>query len=276
MPARAVVRIIALFATLALPPAAGAQQARIDIRINGVQACDFSWPGGIGTATVTVVNSFPFRAVRFKAVPPCGLVVLNTTSPYPFTGNPQTGVDISLPACTNAPVDVLQITFFAPAAVSGCMWDVLPYDGKQNIVLADCDGFLMKGASARSVYCGDVNAFIAPYRPEPADGATGVPVNTPLAFVGGSNEMYMRAGSPDNLVDYPICSVFFGSTACSNPFDPGPLQPNTTYYWRAGNWCEGCYHGEGALSDNWSFTTGAGPVATEQSTWGRVKALYRE
>jgi hypothetical protein len=87
--------------------------------------------------------------------------------------------------------------------------------------------------------------------------------------------MYMRAGTPDDLVDYPICSFFQGEP-CSNPFDPGPLEPYTTYYWRAGNWCVGCYHGEGAISDTWSFTTGAGPVPAEPSTWGRVKALYRE
>jgi hypothetical protein len=38
-------------------------------------------------------------------------------------------------------------------------------DGKRNTVLAHCDGLLMIGASARSIYCGDVNPFIAPAAP---------------------------------------------------------------------------------------------------------------
>ena len=274
MPAHGAIAILALAAVLATVSPAGAQQARIDITVNGIQACDFSAPAGIGTATVTVVSSFPFRAVRFKAMAPCGLVVVSTTSPFPFTGNPQTGVDISLPACTEAPVVVLQIAFLAPVAVSGCTWDVLPYDGKENIVLADCDGFLMKGASARGLYCGDVNSWIAPYRPDPQNGATDVPVNTLLSYVGNAN--VLRFGVQPPYQTDEVCNAPFGSL-CANPFDPGILQPYTTYHWSAVHWCAGtCPHGDGAYSDLWSFTTGSGPLATQPSTWGRVKALYRE
>ncbi|HEX6791908.1 MAG TPA: hypothetical protein VF247_11410, partial [Candidatus Krumholzibacteria bacterium] len=55
-----------------------------------------------------------------------------------------------------------------------------------------------------------------------------------------------------------------------SPSPIGPLQPETTYYWRilARRFCLS------GASPVWSFTTGKG-VATKQSTWGGIKALYR-
>ena len=61
---------------------------------------------------------------------------------------------------------------------------------------------------------------------------------------------------------------------CTFPVDPGPLLPNTTYYWRA--WSINSYSiAPTAMSETFTFTTG-GPVATQPSTWGRVKAMYRK
>lgn len=266
---------LVLLAALSLSLPAAAQQARLDITIDNVQACDFYREIGVGTATVRVIASFPFQTLRFKAPAPCGLVYLAATSPYPFAGDPQTGVTISIPACTGAPVDVLQILFFATAPVTGCSWDVAPADGDTDILLTDCDGYTMKGASARSIYCGDINPFIAPYRPDPPDGATNVPTNTLLSFIGAANEMYLTDTGSSNLYNYIVCSNPLGID-CSNPFDPGMLQPNTTYYWQTVYWCgAACPEGEGAGSDVWSFTTGNGPVSAKTSTWGRVKSLYR-
>jgi hypothetical protein len=266
--------VLLLTAGLAAP--SRAQQARLDIQISHVQACDFSQPMGlVGTATVRVVSSFSFQTLRFKAPAPCGLLYLNATSAYPFTGDPQTGVDISLLACTSAPVDVLTIQFFAPFAASGCSWDVMPADGDTDILLTDCDGYTLKGASARSLYCGDVNGYIAPYRPDPPDGATDVPTNTLLSFTGAANELYLTDTGSSDLHNYVVCSTPLGVN-CSNPFDPDLLQPHTTYYWQAVYWCAGtCPHGEGANSDVWSFTTGSGPLPAAASTWGHVKSLYR-
>lgn len=255
---------------------ASAQQARIDITIDGVQACDFSRAAGAGTATVRVINSFPFQTIRFKAPTPCGLVFLSDTFPFLSIGDSQTGVSITMPLCTNAPVDVMQINFFATSPVLGCTWDVFPVDGDADILLADCDGYAMKGGSARSVYCGDVNAYIAPYRPNPPDGATDVPTNTLLSFIGSANVIGLTERGPAYAYDDVACSTAFG-TLCDNPFDPGMLKPNTTYYWATIYWCAGtCPEGEGAVSDVWSFTTGDAPVAAEPTTWGKVKALYRD
>ena len=55
-------------------------------------------------------------------------------------------------------------------------------------------------------------------------------------------------------------------------FDPGALQPNTTYYW-AVQLSSGLE--TGVRSPVWTFTTGAGTVPVRSTTWGAVKALYR-
>ncbi len=264
---------VMLAVLLSFHSGARAQQARIDITMSGTSACNFSRAVGVGSATVRVVNSFPFQTVRFKVPAPCGIVIVNHTSAFAVSGDPRTGIEIDLGACTSAPVDVLSVVFFVPQAVSGCTWDVLPADGDANILLADCDGWEMKGASARGWLCGDIDAFIAPYRPVPPDGSTGVPTNVLLAFTGVANEISLTDHPPVYFGEGVFCSVF--GTLCSNPFDPGILQPNTTYYWRTGHFCTYCPHGEGAISDLWTFTTGDAPLSAERSTWGRIKALYR-
>jgi hypothetical protein len=48
------------------------------------------------------------------------------------------------------------------------------------------------------------------------------------------------------------------------------LEPGMTYYWKVGVYNYGVI----VESPVWTFTT-LGPVATESTTWGRVKALYR-
>jgi hypothetical protein len=58
------------------------------------------------------------------------------------------------------------------------------------------------------------------------------------------------------------------------PFDPGPLLPNTTYHWTTSYCNIYNYHSPCAYSEAWSFTT-TDPITTEQTTWGKVKALYR-
>jgi hypothetical protein len=70
-----------------------------------------------------------------------------------------------------------------------------------------------------------------------------------------------------------ICNS--GDYPCALPLNPGPLAPQTTYYWQAHHNCI-CGQVHPAQSDVFSFTTGDGPLAVEATTWGRVKALYRQ
>jgi hypothetical protein len=112
--------------------------------------------------------------------------------------------------------------------------------------------------------------LIAPSNPYPADGATSVPRNVVLTW----NEME----GPDYCSTVKDYTVYFGTTP--DPplvttdgytfYDPpGSLQENTTYYWRVVGIRAGF-----VSSPLWTFSTGA-PVSVEQSTWGRIKALYR-
>jgi hypothetical protein len=54
------------------------------------------------------------------------------------------------------------------------------------------------------------------------------------------------------------------------PYDPGQLEPNTTYYWKIKTYGPGT-----TMSPVWSFTTTSG-VPTESTSWGAIKALYTE
>lgn len=88
--------------------------------------------------------------------------------------------------------------------------------------------------------------------PSPADGAVEIFRNTKLAWTSGSgtetHEIYI--GKTTEIQSAGIVSA--------NEFDPGILDPNTTYYWRVDE-KNFLYTTEGEL---WSFTTGAGILDT--------------
>jgi hypothetical protein len=66
-------------------------------------------------------------------------------------------------------------------------------------------------------------------------------------------------------------SEFCVPSCFTNPYDPGPLLPETTYYWKV------VHHGTDdvvAESDLWSFTTGL-PVNVEAAGWTQLKEFYR-
>jgi hypothetical protein len=261
-----------------------AQQANVFLRIdNSYHACQISIPPGVHTATVEVYGH-PFQSLRFQAVVPAGAIFLGDTSTgfgIPVFGNSQTGVEVVLFGCATtypfgSAVAVMTITFFAPAPLSNVTWEVQPFPGEPAIGLADCDNFPMKGTGKYSIYC-DPGSMVGPYKPVPADGAVDVPLDQLLSFTGSANLMYL--GLDPQFDDYNDVACQYYSTPpdpCLFPFDPGTLLPNTTYYWQAFNVCGGCEHGEYGASDVWSFTTADVTVSTQQSTWGRVKAMYRE
>ena len=159
--------------------------------------------------------------------------------------------------------------------MSNVTWEVEPAPGASHIELTDCSGFPMKGNGEYSIYC-DPGFMLGPYNPNPPDGAVDVPLYQLLSFNGSANVLMF--GLDPNFDDGDVvCSWGVQPPdPCLFPFDPGALQPNTTYYWQAYYSCIGCEHGEYGFSDIWSFTTTGVPLATEQATWGRVKAMYRE
>ena len=106
----------------------------------------------------------------------------------------------------------------------------------------------------------------------PADGETDVALNRTLGWSGGGySPCYV------DIFTEPTCTTgqtFEGNCDLSG-FAPDFLLPNTTYYWRV--WFPGDPNwGGGSATAVHSFTTGDVILPTEQSTWGRVKAMYRD
>ena len=272
----------ALGLSLFLASGASGQQASVYLSVDGLPACRVNITSGIHVATVDVEYSFDFQSISFTAVVPPGSIFLGDAllAGGSFTGNSQSGITIDFPTCVPGSatrLDVLQIVFLANAPVSDYTWVVGPAAGKPTIELEDCDGFTMKGTGQYSIYC-DKQGFLGPYKPNPPDGAVDVALDATLSFVGFANEI----GVADHPIDWPYqgnvhyCGPFPPAQPCVLPLDPGTLLPHTTYYWRALNDCLYCEHGEAGYGDVWSFTTGDAPLSTSKTTWGRVKALYRE
>lgn len=257
--------------------AAVAQQGYLYIKIdNGFYACQTSIPAGVHTASVWVTTSLPLSRVRFSAVVPflANFIADNPVNGIPLSGNTQTGIDLLIPACLPAPYELIRIIFNAPAPLQGPVtWEVAPRPIDAKIELADCTGLELTGSGDYGALC-EPGTLLGPYHPTPADGATNVSVDQLLSFVGSGNVLLL--GLDPQLGDGEVACAWYAPTPCVFPFDPGTLLPNTTYYWQALNACIGCEHGEHGASDIWSFTTADVTVPVGKTTWGAVKALYRE
>jgi len=108
----------------------------------------------------------------------------------------------------------------------------------------------------------------------PTPGATEVAPNTHLIW---SSAWVQQCA----CISYPASNVYLG-TAPNPPlvgglsdqpseFNPGLLQPATTYYWRVEDcYCTGC-----TTSAEGSFRT-ATPLAALVRSWGTVKNLYKD
>jgi len=122
-------------------------------------------------------------------------------------------------------------------------------------------------------------AVRTPSDPTPADAAVDVPRDTQLSIgylgqdsscglgVAWHNLYFGTSADPPLVANSEFCTP-----ACyANPYDPGPLQPETTYYWKL----EFC--GQDAIcsaSNVWSFTTGS-PLGVESIAWSQIKQVYR-
>jgi len=236
----------------ALSTSARAQSAWVYLGDQGGPSCTYS------AGPFYVVNVYlgsaagPVQSARFKVV---------ASSPVTFMS--PADFDVTLNPCTT--YGWLGWVLVSVPAGPSVTFSIVPATGHTAIELKDCDGYAMPTVSSCSYY-----QISAPYRPNPPDGAIDVPTNQLLSYVGVANHVvFGTSPSPNNS----ICLKTEGS--CLLPLDPGPLAPHTTYYWQAYNVCF-CGQVFDGASEVFSFTTGDGPLAVESTTWGRVKALYRE
>lgn len=237
--------------------------------------CEHAGGSSVSVAHVILTRSIPVQELTFTApVPDClggSTAFVFESSPFPTTGNSQTGITIDLGGCvTEAPVTVLTI-YYTGSTSSCCYWPLSPFAYE----FVDCNGVTRPGASAVThfwddPFCCRTFDFLSAYDLYPPHDATGVPTNVVMTWnlpePAGEEWVYISEQP------YPPPPVWGGTTDYFTSYEPDFLEPNTTYYWMVGLQLG---YDVSVRSPFQTFTTGDGPVATEETTWGRIKALYQ-
>jgi hypothetical protein len=120
-------------------------------------------------------------------------------------------------------------------------------------------------ADGTTIHQGNVWSFMVPprkaYNPIPADGAAFVDPETDLSFAPGLSAKLHTVYFGNNFDD--VNNAAGGAPQGNTTFDPGPLELETTYYWRVDEFDPPATH----RGDVWSFTTtipGLGTIVAER------------
>jgi hypothetical protein len=263
---------------LLIASVASAQYAIVSIEPDqaGTDGCDFDLTPFVLQTAYVLVTANPIQSIQFSApLPACLNAVYfdDVSTGHLWLGNSQTGVTIQFPAPCSARWGpdsyVLGIRYTLLGSVEECCeWTAQPHSGTGQLSAVDCDGATVaasgfyrpvNGASC----CTYASPVPSPYNPYPPDEAAGVPTDVILSWEG--SWLYYQTVSLGTEDPLTLHDASGGST-----FDPGGLEPNTTYYWRVAQ-SDGFESGNSSAL--WSFTTGAS-VRTQPSTWSTIKALY--
>lgn len=235
---------------------------------------------GPGVIPIYIVAQFPFgvTATQFLApIPSCfvGATWVSDTFVFPVTvGNSQTGVAIGFGGCRLGRTHVLTINVQVQGLTEGCCrYAFLPHPDAtlDGLEFTDCDFNLFVGTEYASFVTED-GQWTAPLVSDlqPIDGAIDQPLDTKLTW-----DLYYCSCGLGVRWD----TVYFGTTPDPpevaetwdhHGYDPGPLRPNTMYYWKV----------RASDSDAGSTTTTVFTFTTERAvpieptTWGRIKGLY--
>jgi hypothetical protein len=229
---------------------------------------------------VIVLNTPGVTAVSFAApMPACiaGAVYLSDTSVFPIVvGDSQTGVHIGFGVCVTSPIHVLTINLFAAGLTDSCCpYPPLPHPNAPSgeIEFVDCNANLITGRGVPSYVTKDgLWGPPAVDTPSPPDNAVHQPLDAKLSwrvhFCSCGLGVYWDDVYFGTDPDPPLVAQFIETLS----YDPGPLLPGVTYYWkiRAVD-----TDGGTTIGPVWSFTTEL-PIAVEPSTWGRIKQLYTD
>lgn len=283
----------ALLACLALVAPARAQ---IGTGIAVGDHCNIAWteyptPSGLEGGSVVISVYGRWKAARFAApMPPCVGITVTNVEPlrgFSMSGTLEDGIEISFGECLEDGIwDILRIDYDpAPWQTPCCPYPILPHPGYGQIELIDCDDNVVVPTWTAALNftpqnyqgdCGVSYAFPAT-NPVPADGETDVASTVRLEWkqygwvgciIWGFEQWDVYFGTESNP---PLVATLTGFDFFYQRYNVGPLTHTTTYYWRIG----GLRDGRPIESPVWSFTTAA-PLTTTTSTWGRIKALYRE
>lgn len=262
---------IAVLVALLCPVAAGAiGSIGCYADVAGTDPAIIAAPGTVVDIPVVMWTPDNVDAVSFLVVGDADFqghtIYLSFDTPgYTTTGSASTGVTVSFDGCKTGTFLVGTLHYLVTSSLQCGLFWVRSGLSSPGVETALCGGGTSSVGGQESYFSTHENYYANRY---PADGATGVPLDVSLTWdlwycyaPGDCFEdcWYVAFGTdPDNLTHYPIGS----------PFAPGPLEPNTTYYWYI-QW----YPVSG--SPTWSFTTADDIVATERTTWGVVKSRYR-
>ncbi len=271
------------------PGAVHAQQAWIGLyRDPTATDChlDSSDNGTSRVAYVVLTKTFDFSLISIKATVPAGVTWVADYLPSNMTiatgSNSQTGMwMVPTGPCIGGPnLLVLTIEYIASTALPPTAWEVTGAF-TPHIAFWDCGSGYFNGMSITSwinnpaANCSRFQ-YLAPYFPNPPDDGVNMPLGLSLGFKGDANHIWLSTEPFDVPRDADILCATAGGGSCPNPYGPLALQPNTTYYWMAGNVCDPPSNDcADALSEVWTFTTGDGTLAVHTSTWGAIKAMYR-
>jgi hypothetical protein len=260
----------------------GISQAE-QVRLSGDQAvanCYVTDPGPGGEISVYVILRFSTGAtgISFSAPIPsyAGLQWIGDTLPPGFSavGTSQTQMDVFFGTCMVGGFVAVEMRFVRVGEAAQC----IPYLAQSGATFFNCASIEMATSysTAGAILNSTTSPCTATYQlPFPANGAVGVPGYTSLDWL---EPMFAYCDEPiaaTRMDAAAIGHVYFGTTT-DPPYHESAtlghyvegLLPATTYYWRIKH---PTFNQFGPL---WSFTT-AGILATEQSTWGAIKALYR-
>lgn len=113
---------------------------------------------------------------------------------------------------------------------------------------------------------------VPPHSPSPVDGAADLPLDVQLSW-DWYEPPYCDTHAPQEVLYFGTAPdpPFFTASLSRCPPRPtclevGPLEPNTTYYWKA-------FNSDTGTGPVWHFTTGN--LAAERKSWGRVKTFFR-
>lgn len=276
---------LVLLAILAAPQCGPSYQSShivyLSDQLNGGYGCDYYADTVPGLRQFYVLMSTTGAgSVEFSApLPSCieGATYLSDDCPYPVhIGNSQTGVAVAFSSCkTGDAVHVLTINcWMAGQTKSCCPWRILPsptaYPSNQ-IGVADCD---LNYATAYGGMLLVQKSGVTADHPLPPDGATNQPLSVRLTWMEHYCDCSMCPTSSSDIyfgttTDPPL--VYSDEGSQEGPYDPGLLQPYTTYYWKIRK--RGL--GDPWTSPLWSFTT-TSSIDVESTSWGAIKALYSD
>lgn len=238
-----------------------------------------------GLIRVHIIHSWHLGAIasQFALDVPGSWIWMGDNWNYQSIGTSITGVAIVYGGCRPAPTYLGWVDFIG-SSTSCTEIRIVPDPNvmTQEILGVDCDtNFTYPYGLTTEVNCRTGPCqVLPPHNLQPPDGAVDVPLSTTLSW-----EWIEPTGCPEGI-GMTVFQIFIGTHPDSlvslvpydiySPWPVGPLKPGTTYYWymKVTDDFWNCPGPNVAVTPIQIFTT-TDDVPSEQSTWGRIKSLFR-